>query len=292
MRGEPAAAGLGAVDDVVVHERGRVDELDHGRVENRAVAGVAAEAGRQQQHGGAHALAAAHLDVLAHLRDQLDARLEVASELALDLRELLADRFEDLGEPRNGRRGRIAGNRSRLRAHPRKTCPNETIGYAGCQRAVGAEQRVEVARDQSARFLDAAPPGRRHDPCRFRHPRRLVALAAVRHGRQKRRVGFNQQAIVGDERGDVPQLLGLRKRDDAGEGDEEPQIQRPPRLVDRTAEAVHDAAQPARPRFSDHGERVVGRLARVDDDRQRTFERDGHLRAKHVAAGRPRGEKS
>ena len=131
-------------------------------------------------------------------------------------------------------------------------------------------------------FLDAAPPSRRHDPCRFRHPRRLVALAAVRHGCQKRRVGFDQQAVVGDEGGDVPQLPGLRKRDDAGERDEEPQIQRPPRLVDRAAEAVHHAAQPARPRFADHRERVVGGLRVWMTTGSATFERDGHLRAKHV----------
>ena len=31
VRRGPPAAGLGDVDDVVVHQRGRVDHLDHGR---------------------------------------------------------------------------------------------------------------------------------------------------------------------------------------------------------------------------------------------------------------------
>ena len=96
-----AAPRLGAVDDVVVDERRGVDELDDRRVEHGAVAGVAAEPRRHQQHGRPDALAAAHLDVLAHLRDQLDARLEMARELALDARQLVADRLEDLREIRD-----------------------------------------------------------------------------------------------------------------------------------------------------------------------------------------------
>ena len=96
MHGEAAAAQVGAVDDVVVHERGGVDELDDRGVEHGAIALVAAQPGRHQQHGGAHALAAAVLDVAAHLGNQRDARLDVADELLLDRLEITADRFEDL----------------------------------------------------------------------------------------------------------------------------------------------------------------------------------------------------
>jgi hypothetical protein len=72
VHGEAAAAQFGLVDDVVVHEGGGVNELDHGRVEHRAVALVAAQPRRHQQDGRAHALAAAGLDVLPDLRDQID----------------------------------------------------------------------------------------------------------------------------------------------------------------------------------------------------------------------------
>ena len=65
VHGQAAAAQLGVVDDVVVDERGGVDELDHRRVEHGAIALVAAETRGHQQHGGPNALAAARLDVPA-----------------------------------------------------------------------------------------------------------------------------------------------------------------------------------------------------------------------------------
>ena len=164
VRGQPAAAGLGAVDDVVVDERGRVDELDDGRVEHRAIPGVAAEPGRQQQHGRPHALAAAHLDVLAHLRDELDARLEVTGELALDVRELVADRLEDLGETRNGRRGRIARESISPAGSPSKNLPESDHRFRRGVNARRAEQRVEVARDERAHGLDRDAARRRRRP--------------------------------------------------------------------------------------------------------------------------------
>ena len=51
MHGQPAAPQIGVVDDVVVDERRGVDELDDRRVQHRAVAFVAAQARRHQQHG-------------------------------------------------------------------------------------------------------------------------------------------------------------------------------------------------------------------------------------------------
>ena len=71
-----------------------MDELDHRRVENRTVAGVADQARRHQQHRGADPLAAAGPDVLADLRDQRDLRLHVPRELLVDLLEVGANRFE------------------------------------------------------------------------------------------------------------------------------------------------------------------------------------------------------
>ena len=97
MHGEPAAAQIRVVDDVVVDERRGVDELDDR--------GVAASRGRRrsrasrdghEQHGRPHALAAAGLDVSADLGNQLDLRLDVSRELAVDLFEVRADRLEDL----------------------------------------------------------------------------------------------------------------------------------------------------------------------------------------------------
>jgi hypothetical protein len=50
-----------------------MDEFDDGGVEDGTVAGIAAEARGEQEHRGADTLAAAHLDVLAHLGNHVDA---------------------------------------------------------------------------------------------------------------------------------------------------------------------------------------------------------------------------
>ena len=96
MDGQTAAPEVGAVDDVVVDQRGGMDELDHRRVEHGAVAGVSAEPRRHQQDRGADPFASAALDVAAHLGDERHAGLDVADELLLDRLEVAADRFEDL----------------------------------------------------------------------------------------------------------------------------------------------------------------------------------------------------
>ncbi len=97
MHGQPAAPQVGAVDDVVVDERGRMDELDHRGVEDRAISRVARQARRHQQDGRTDPLAAALLDVAPHFGDQRDARLDVADELTLDGLEILSNGLEDLG---------------------------------------------------------------------------------------------------------------------------------------------------------------------------------------------------
>ena len=50
VHGQPAAPQVGAVDDVVMDECGRMDELDHRGVEDRAVSRVARQARRHQQY--------------------------------------------------------------------------------------------------------------------------------------------------------------------------------------------------------------------------------------------------
>ena len=67
-----AATPLRVVDDVVVHQRGRMDELHDRRVQHGELAGVPGQPRRHQQHGRANALAAAVLDVAPDLRDQVD----------------------------------------------------------------------------------------------------------------------------------------------------------------------------------------------------------------------------
>jgi hypothetical protein len=69
---EPASAQIRIVDDVIVHERGRVDELHDRGIQDGPVALVPTQAGRHQEDGGSDALAAALLDVVADLRDEVN----------------------------------------------------------------------------------------------------------------------------------------------------------------------------------------------------------------------------
>src|SRR4029078_5541569 len=59
VHGQAAAPEIGIVDDVVVYERGSVNDLDDGSVQDRAIPRVPAEAAGHEQNGGTHALPAA-----------------------------------------------------------------------------------------------------------------------------------------------------------------------------------------------------------------------------------------
>ena len=100
--GLPPAPHIRIVDDVVVHQRRGVNELDDGGVEHGARPGVAAQARAHQQHRRAHALAAALQQVVADLRNDVDLRLDLPRKLALDRLEILADGLEQLNEIRLG----------------------------------------------------------------------------------------------------------------------------------------------------------------------------------------------
>jgi hypothetical protein len=70
--GEPPAPERGIVDDVVVDEGRRVNELDHRGVQHGTIAGVPAQSRRHQEDGRSNPLSAAGLDVLADPGNQFD----------------------------------------------------------------------------------------------------------------------------------------------------------------------------------------------------------------------------
>ncbi len=219
---------------------------------------VAAQPRRQQQHGRAHALAAAHLDVAAHLRDELDARLEVPRELALHARQFVADRLED---PRRDPGPRLWED-SRWLVSPAEltaaeTCVNQTIGFAGCQRDGASRSSLVVRAEQRREVLCNAAPRRRStvQPCSAAsrasvsdHPGGLVALARdAARAPETARPSPPAARSSGTNARDVAQRVRLRERDDAGKRDVEPEVERLARLVRRAGEAVHHAADAARP---------------------------------------------
>src|SRR6478736_6233389 len=98
MHGETPAPQIRVVDDVVVNQGGRVNELDNGRVERSPIATVARETRGHEEDGRTDPLAAARANVLPDLRDEVDVRLKMPLELPIDLIQVSADRLEDLCE--------------------------------------------------------------------------------------------------------------------------------------------------------------------------------------------------
>jgi hypothetical protein len=95
-----AAARPRGVDNVVVHQRGRVDQLDHGaQVDGaaRCASGVARnQPRREKQQGRAQPLPSGRMEVLADGRDGIDRCHALGRQLALHLDQVAVDEVEDL----------------------------------------------------------------------------------------------------------------------------------------------------------------------------------------------------
>src|SRR5208282_4744885 len=96
--GGTAAADLGLVNDVIVDERRRVDDLNDGGELYRALALVAEELGREQQQRWTDSLAPAGAQVLADLRNRGHkcSVAPVIRELQIDAKILLLDHRDQL----------------------------------------------------------------------------------------------------------------------------------------------------------------------------------------------------
>src|SRR3954469_5635107 len=95
------------------------------------------------------------------------------------------------------------------------------LGERGDRFAARRRQRLENARDE----------------------RRLVAPAAVRHGREVRAVRLDEEPVRGHESRRVAQRFGLRERDDPGERHQEADVDGAPRHLRVAGEAVEHAAK-------------------------------------------------
>ena len=124
-----------------------------------------------------------------------------------------------------------------------------------------------------------------------RHPRRFVALAAMRNRRQKRAVGLDQQAIERHARATSRSSRPSGKVTMPASDDVETRGRARAGHVGVAGEAVDHAAQPRRrlPRRS--RKRVVVGFARVNDDRQVAATREPDC-ARNTACCTSRGEKS
>src|SRR5437762_566665 len=79
--------------------------------------------------------------------------------------------------------------------------------------------------------------------CYFLHKGRFVALAAMRNGREKRTIGFDQDAFEWNLFRDIADLLGFGEGDVSGKRNHEAEIKCAFGVRPFTSEAVKDAAQ-------------------------------------------------
>ena len=180
-----AAAHLRVVDDVVVDQRRGVDELDDRRVQHRALALVAAEPRRHQQHGRADALAAARLDVFADARESgrpatagggrtrarpSRDRRESARKGAADRPTVPSGRFgSKLVNLTIGSRGVSTRRRLRHRANSPRKFAVICASIASAFDAPDTGQRFDDARAPTrARFACRDAARARETGCRFR----------------------------------------------------------------------------------------------------------------------------
>lgn len=98
------------------------------------------------------------------------------------------------------------------------------------------------------------------------HPRRLIALAAMRNGSEVRRIRLDKYAVIGD-RADNVVATPVLERDDAAERDVPACIECRAREICAAGKTVQDAADAFPARLAYHRRRVVVRVARVHNDR-------------------------
>src|SRR5438105_4995901 len=119
------------------------------------------------------------------------------------------------------------------------------------------EQPLEVGLDGFTNVVSTHAPQLRNGFRNADHVRRLIPLPAIGYGRKKRTVCLDQQAIERHHLRDFLQLEGARKRDDAGQRDVEPDVERPLCHCTIAGETVKDAANIARILLNENAKRVV-----------------------------------
>ena len=104
----------------------------------------------------------------------------------------------------------------------------------------------------------------------------------MRHRREKRAVGFDQQPVDRDHLRDFLQLQRARKRNDAGQRDVKPDIENALRHRAIAGETVKHTADVSRPLFVQDAKRIVLRFPGVNDDREPAALRQANLLAKDL----------
>jgi hypothetical protein len=95
IRRGPPAARVGAVDHVVMDQRGAMDQLNNGAQPDRAASSVTRVPSRKQQQGWAQSLASALQQVARDFRHRLDGRAVLERKLLLDLDQVVTNEIKN-----------------------------------------------------------------------------------------------------------------------------------------------------------------------------------------------------
>jgi hypothetical protein len=100
-----SAAGIGAVDDVVVNQRGAVEKLDDGRESDGTVTGTAGVSRGEKKQCRAQAFSAAAEEVAGNFRHRLKSGRALSGQFLFDEDEIISDEIENFPgcEQRDGR---------------------------------------------------------------------------------------------------------------------------------------------------------------------------------------------
>jgi hypothetical protein len=107
------------------------------------------------------------------------------------------------------------------------------------------------------------------------------------HRREVRRIGLDQDAVRGCQRGGGAQVVRVAERHDAAERQVRAEIERAARLVGAAGEAVEHGAR-WRSLVGERGEGRVPRVARVDHQRAVELTRETDLAAEGLVLVRRR----
>ncbi len=96
IRGGPAASRVGAIDDIVVDQRGAMNQFHDGAQPHSGSAAVARVSGGKQQKRGTQALASASQQIAGDLGHWFAREAGLLRQFLLDAREVVAHQIENL----------------------------------------------------------------------------------------------------------------------------------------------------------------------------------------------------
>ena len=112
--------------------------------------------------------------------------------------------------------------------------------------------------------------------------RRFVGITAHRNGREEWRIRLYEETVVRHDPNRFADILGRAKRHDAGNGDVEPEIEKSAAKRRRAGEAVDN---PLRRNLAQYAERIVVRVAGMDDDGEAKHVREIELPREKLTLG-------